>query len=446
MSHDSAAPVHLSIGEVLSFIQQEFPDVTISKIRFLESQGLIQPDRTASGYRKFYESDIERLQWILRQQRDHFLPLKVIRKMLDDGVDRFDPGGGPQPTLWTPTKDEEPPEPEPAALSSGPPRSPAHPAVASAPAEAESRRPASTGSVQATRPVVPPDRPFGARSDEQPFRRSTQQAPVGAAATTGSRSAASPSSSAGGSGRRRPGPLVPPGPTGVGRAGSRSTGRGPVGPGAAAGAAPDRPAGATPDAGPGPRDTPLSAGPTPRPPLETPADVVAALQEDPRSAQRDSTPGRRGHRGRSEPPGGSTPTGGRKPARSTVDPDTALNAVELCQDAAIDDRLLADLEQFGLIEGHVRTGERVYGPEALVVARLAARYADLGVGPRHLRMYLVSAEREAGLVEQLAVPILKQRNPQARSQAAALASELASMGSELHGALLRRGLGPDLAP
>jgi DNA-binding transcriptional MerR regulator len=75
---------HLSIGEVLSLLQEEFPDVTISKIRFLESQGLLDPERTPSGYRKFYEADIDRLRWILRQQKDHYLPLKVIKDRLDD--------------------------------------------------------------------------------------------------------------------------------------------------------------------------------------------------------------------------------------------------------------------------------------------------------------------------------------------------------------------------
>ena len=74
---------HLSIGEVLSLLQDDFPDVTISKIRFLESQGLLDPERTPSGYRKFYEPDIERLRWILRHQRDHFLPLKVIKDRLE---------------------------------------------------------------------------------------------------------------------------------------------------------------------------------------------------------------------------------------------------------------------------------------------------------------------------------------------------------------------------
>ncbi len=75
---------HLSIGEVLSLLRDEFPDVTISKIRFLESQGLLDPERTPSGYRKFYEADIERLRWILREQREHFLPLKVIKDRLEE--------------------------------------------------------------------------------------------------------------------------------------------------------------------------------------------------------------------------------------------------------------------------------------------------------------------------------------------------------------------------
>ena len=75
---------HLSIGEVLSLLQEEFPDVTISKIRFLESQGLLDPERTPSGYRKFYEGDIERLRKILTLQKDHYLPLKVIKARLDE--------------------------------------------------------------------------------------------------------------------------------------------------------------------------------------------------------------------------------------------------------------------------------------------------------------------------------------------------------------------------
>ena len=76
-------PDHLSIGEVLTELHDEFPDITISKIRFLESQGLVNPERTPSGYRKFYAHDLARLRWILHQQKEHFLPLKVIKERLD---------------------------------------------------------------------------------------------------------------------------------------------------------------------------------------------------------------------------------------------------------------------------------------------------------------------------------------------------------------------------
>jgi DNA-binding transcriptional MerR regulator len=75
---------YLSIGEVLESLQADFPDVTISKIRFLEAEGLIAPQRTASGYRMFYEGDLARLRYILSLQRDHFMPLKIIRDRLHD--------------------------------------------------------------------------------------------------------------------------------------------------------------------------------------------------------------------------------------------------------------------------------------------------------------------------------------------------------------------------
>ena len=73
---------YLSIGEVLEEIRSDFPDITISKIRFLESEGLIEPERTPSGYRKFFPKDIDRLRYILGMQRDQFLPLKVIKERI----------------------------------------------------------------------------------------------------------------------------------------------------------------------------------------------------------------------------------------------------------------------------------------------------------------------------------------------------------------------------
>ncbi|GAU70970.1 putative MerR family transcriptional regulator [Streptomyces sp. NBRC 110611] len=73
----------VSIGTVLNALREEFPEVTISKIRFLEAEGLVEPKRTSSGYRKFTPADVERLASVLRMQRDHYLPLKVIREHLD---------------------------------------------------------------------------------------------------------------------------------------------------------------------------------------------------------------------------------------------------------------------------------------------------------------------------------------------------------------------------
>ncbi|MEV6651808.1 MerR family transcriptional regulator [Streptomyces sp. NPDC051219] len=73
----------VSIGTVLNLLRDEFPEVTISKIRFLEAEGLVEPQRTPSGYRKFSPEDVERLAQVLRMQRDHYLPLKVIREHLD---------------------------------------------------------------------------------------------------------------------------------------------------------------------------------------------------------------------------------------------------------------------------------------------------------------------------------------------------------------------------
>lgn len=81
------APPRFGIGQVLAKLQPEFPELTPSKLRFLEEQGLVTPARTAAGYRKFSPEDVERLGVVLSMQRDHYLPLKVIRAHLD-AIDR----------------------------------------------------------------------------------------------------------------------------------------------------------------------------------------------------------------------------------------------------------------------------------------------------------------------------------------------------------------------
>lgn len=93
-----------TIGEVINLLRSEFPDITVSKIRFLETKGLVRPDRSASGYRMFTEDDIQRIQYILSEQRDHYLPLKVIKSKLtawEHGEESpVAPASGPPPEAY----------------------------------------------------------------------------------------------------------------------------------------------------------------------------------------------------------------------------------------------------------------------------------------------------------------------------------------------------------
>ena len=76
-------PKPINIGEVLKLLTPEFPDITLSKIRYLESEGLVSPQRTSSGYRKYTNADVERLRYVLTIQQETYMPLKEIKKQLD---------------------------------------------------------------------------------------------------------------------------------------------------------------------------------------------------------------------------------------------------------------------------------------------------------------------------------------------------------------------------
>jgi len=297
---------HLSIGEVLSLLQDEFPDVTISKIRFRESQGLIDPERTPSGYRKFYEADIDRLRWILVQQREHFLPLKVIKDRLTD------PDAGHGELL----------------LSDG------------------------------TQPPVPTE-------------RTTPEAEVGA------------------------------------------------------------------DNG---NVAPVLSEPPALTPAATPALVTSAVA------------GR--HDGGAQPvwmadiAKASATTKANAAAEAAQLPlhsdagatDVSLTAEELSLAAGLSQDALRSLEQYGLVSGKPLGDAVFYDGDALLVATKAAVFLSKGVEARHLRMYKIAAEREAGFLEQLAMPMLKQRNPQARRDAVDLVEELSALCHDLRTALLRANL------
>lgn len=411
---------HLSIGEVLSLVQQEFPDVTISKIRFLESQGLIAPERTASGFRKFYDDDIQRLRWILRQQSDHFLPLKVIKKMLDEGVDPTRSGrpAEAQPTLWSspgePT--EGPTETNGVAVerSSRPASSEPHDdkgatgdsAASTSPVEAQESTSADTRAVADSTVSEEPT------AEKKSKRRSSSHPSVVAAAMTKAAAAAAEQRA------------VSAGTTDQGHGGQG----GPGAPGSSSTPAPGQES-----AEPRGKDATRS--------IMTPADIVAALQEDPRprSEQRRSQSGQRGRSG---------PETGEQRTRSfTVEEITGpgsdaefLSAEEVCELFDIEPGLLDELEKFGLLAPRRFGGVGSYDEFDVAVIGMAVKYESLGVGARHLRMYKIAAEREAGFIEQLVVPLLKQRNPTARENASERCSELASMGNELHNLILKRHL------
>jgi DNA-binding transcriptional MerR regulator len=114
---DTSALAGMSIGAVLDLLRPDFPEVTISKIRFLETEGLVTPERTASGYRRFTAYDCARLRFILTAQRDQYLPLKVIKAQLDAESDGALPASGTSYGVPTLVPDPDSSELTPAAVA-----------------------------------------------------------------------------------------------------------------------------------------------------------------------------------------------------------------------------------------------------------------------------------------------------------------------------------------
>jgi len=284
-----------SIGEVLGLLLEEFPNVTISKIRFLESQGLIEPERTPSGYRKFTDAEIERLRYILREQETNYLPLRVIRDRLDESGaiprDPTSPNSLPPALrdqtvgdvsrelarihkLNVPTADDESTEIEidPVVL-----------------AESERLHPAA-------RRVIP---------------------------------------------RPAPAPIV----------------------------------------------TPLSA-----------------------------------------------PVGG------------PVSHEDLIESSGLSDVEIRSLEQFGLIAARQVGGDKFYEAAARDIAVLAKGFLDLGIDIRHLKSWRLAAEKEAALFEQRLMPLLRQKNPDARAQSADILGSLVGLAGDLRRVLVQQAVGQFLEP
>jgi hypothetical protein len=118
----------------------------------------------------------------------------------------------------------------------------------------------------------------------------------------------------------------------------------------------------------------------------------------------------------------------------------SMNLAELAAASGLEDDDLRELERYGLLAGKRAASSVYYDEEALMVAQLAAGFMKYGVEARHLRMYKTAGEREAGFLEQVVLPMLKQRNPQARRQAADALSDLTRLGQGLRAAMLRQAL------
>ena len=312
---------YLSIGEVLGLLREEFPDVTISKIRFLESQGLIEPERTSSGYRKFYDGDVERLKVILREQRENFLPLRVIRDRLEARANDDSAA---------------------ASTASG--------SMLSATAGATPAAPRGIRNLRVAEPPAPRDDTTEATAAHP------------AAASTTASPAVTPTSA------------EPPAPSAIGM------GRHPA----------------------------AQALPTP-PPAAGPSLTVAG-------AMVGSTRGEIYSRG------------------------------ELCSIAGIEAKDLEQLESFGIVAGRGTGANTTFTDSDLAIVRAAAGFLSRGIDARHLRGWRQSAEREAGLFEQRILPLLRQRNPQARQDATQLLNDLAALGAELRAAIVSATLRHHLDP
>jgi DNA-binding transcriptional MerR regulator len=118
----------------------------------------------------------------------------------------------------------------------------------------------------------------------------------------------------------------------------------------------------------------------------------------------------------------------------------SLTAEELCAASSLSAEELAGLESYGLLESTTVAGLRTYDEDALTVANLAASFRAFGIEPRHLRQYRNAADREIGLIEQVVIPLLRQRNPESRQRAADGAEQLATLGQSMRSTLLRVSL------
>ena len=393
---------YLSIGDVLTLLREEFPDVTISKIRFLESQGLVNPERSPSGYRKFFEPDVERLRWVLRQQREHFLPLKVIRDRL---------AAGDLSDLDEPASGEVAHTPSEATHSLGVPQ-PAGVGAAASGARAPSHTTSGAG-VSRTEAQL-------AQADNEAMARIVADATRRAA--------------------RLPDPANDRAPLHVVGDASRRSEHVEPAPGAPRHASNHPAAAATPSKTTPPRSAAPSAN------EDTPVVPSASARATARVDEGSTKPAERAPGAAPASPGRgaakATPVARSAPKEAMADMVTgaAMTAEELCAASGLTEAELEGLLGFGLIEAMSVGGMSTFDEDALTVANVAAQFRKFGIEPRHLRMYRNAVDREMGLIEQVIIPLLRQRNPESRQRALDAADELGALGQTMRASLLRSAL------
>jgi DNA-binding transcriptional MerR regulator len=397
---------YLSIGDVLNVLREEFPDVTISKIRFLESRGLLVPERTPSGYRKFYERDVDRLRWILRQQRENFLPLKVIKGRLEG----HGPGSEAKPLFEMGAEDAPPGEAEVGEPANGsvPAAEPTLDTTAAALLTAAS---GSATTHDADTQTVSPAGSFPSK------RRPEREPMLASVAASGRPEAEGTALSRSSSGSTRPGPPShPPEP-------SRPVSK------AASTTSPSFSAGPATTEEEAAKESPLI---TPRPPRaaaeEPPPKVTPASPKESPAPQEESPAASK------ESPVPPTTVGETDTAQLG---GASLTVAELAAASGLEVRKVEELESYGLIESRSVAGVACYDEEALVIAGLAADFARFGVEARHLRMFKHAAERQASVYGQIVMPLLRQRNPTARRRAAEDLARLSELGASIQACFLR---------
>ncbi len=434
-----------SIGDVLALLHDDFPDVTISKIRFLESQGLIRPERTPSGYRRFKEQDLDRLRWVLVQQRDNYLPLKVIRDRLDEIGDGPLPDIDPEPrpeqlqigatssvvaqagisassanslTLEAsvdeiaieivpeleadPAHNETPAETEPLA------ETPAEPEpLDEAPAETE---PAPEAAIE---PTPEPVAPSSLEADPTPAPSKTGNGAT--PANNGNAHAVQPNDE----------------PTADSSADDGGTADSTTDDGGTADSSAD-------DGGTADSTAEQSTAAENEADAESPPTAVGGASTDPTgesfAPEIDET----------GPESGFEIGSGEK--FQDFGPDVALTREELAEASGCSEELIEQLERYGLVVGRSMAATILYDSSALAVARMSAQFSHYGLDPRHLRLFERGAESEIELFAQVVTPMIRRGDAETVRRAGNTLNDLVELAASLRAVLVRQQIRDQMPP